>query len=94
VRLSGFSWLEYGAIPARVARVAEEPDSGRFRVELDLTDSIHSRGTIVPISHGLPGTIAIEVDRLTPWRLALRNVGHLVQKSAAPTSQLPLAQTQ
>lgn len=77
VRLAGFSWLEYGSLSARVARVAEEPDSGRFRVELDLAPQTDQAA---PVMHGLPGTVAIEVDRLSPWRLALRNAGRLIRR--------------
>jgi len=71
IRLAGFSWLEYGALRARVARVAEEPDSGRFRVELDLADDT---AHVAPVMHGLPGIVAVEVDRLSPWHLALRTI--------------------
>ncbi len=71
IRLAGFSWLEYGALRARVSRVAEEPDSGLFRVELDLADDT---AHVAPVMHGLPGTVAIEVDRLSPWQLALRTI--------------------
>jgi hypothetical protein len=83
VRLSGFSWLEYGTLPARVVRVAEEPDSGRFRVELDLS---LKQAPSMPVLHGLPGIVAIEVDQLAPWRLALRQVGRLVRRDAADTA--------
>ncbi len=71
IRLAGFSWLEYGALRAHVSRVAEEPDSGRFRVELDLADD---PAHVAPVMHGLPGVVAIEVERLSPWQLALRTI--------------------
>jgi multidrug resistance efflux pump len=72
VRLAGFPWTEYGRLRARVAHVAPEPRDGRFRVELVLENAAASR---VPLAHGLPGSVEVEVERVSPASLVLRSVG-------------------
>ena len=39
VRLDGFAWTSFGALPAVVERIAEEPDPSGVRVELGLRAS-------------------------------------------------------
>jgi multidrug resistance efflux pump len=82
MRLTGFSWMEYGALPARVASVASEPARGQFRVELRL-DAPHRLAT--PVQHGLPGSVAVEVDRVSPATLVLRAVGRLTELERVPS---------
>jgi membrane fusion protein (multidrug efflux system) len=71
VRLAGFPWAEYGSLRARVARVANETRDGFVRVELDVT----ALPAALPISHALPGTVEIEVERVRPAWLVLRMLG-------------------
>ena len=71
VRLEGFPWAEYGSLRARVTRVANEMRDGLVRVELDVT----SLPAALPISHALPGTVEIEVERVRPAWLVLRMIG-------------------
>ena len=75
MRLDGFSWSQYGAVPAVVSRVGRELRDGSVRVELSLDQNRASR---VPLGHGLPGTLEIEIDRATPASLMLRHAGRMV----------------
>jgi multidrug resistance efflux pump len=70
VRLSGFPWIEYGSIPAIVRQVGAESRNGKIRVELDLR---HSQVQI-PLQHGLPAEVEVQVDRVSPATLLLRAV--------------------
>jgi multidrug resistance efflux pump len=72
LRVDGFPWTQYGSVPAVVTRVAGESRDGRVRVELAVDPSAESR---IPIRHGLPGTVEVEVDRVSPAALAAQAVG-------------------
>lgn len=72
VRLEGFPWAQYGTIPAEVSRVADEVRDGKVRVELALNTALH---TPIPLQHGLPGSVEIEVERVSPAQLLLRSAG-------------------
>ncbi|WP_375768372.1 HlyD family efflux transporter periplasmic adaptor subunit [Archangium gephyra] len=71
MRLEGFSWTEFGMLEATVVAVASEAREGLVRVEL----SVDALPPGIPLEHGLPGTIDIEVGRATPMRLVLRTLG-------------------
>ena len=78
MRPDGFPWTQYGMLGATVRRVASEPRSGRIRVELD----VHVRAdSPIPVQHGLPGTLEIEVERVSPASLVFRAAG---RRLAAP----------
>lgn len=83
VRLDGYPWAQYGSLEAKVTRVASEIRSGRIRVEL--TPGSHSN-TLLPLQHGLPGTVEVEIEQATPMALALRAVGQMLTK---PAQQIP-----
>jgi membrane fusion protein (multidrug efflux system) len=72
VRLDGFSWMEYGMLEARVARVANEPHLGTLRVELSIGRPLASR---VALQHGLTGSVDIRVGQASPWELLIRSLG-------------------
>jgi multidrug resistance efflux pump len=78
LRLEGFPWTQYGAISATVASVASEVRDGRVRVELALRPNLASP---IPLQHGLPGTVEVEVDRVSPAILVLRTAGQLLAVS-------------
>jgi membrane fusion protein (multidrug efflux system) len=80
VRLDGFPWTQYGTIAAEVADVASEVRDGRVRVDLRVQPN--SR-TPVQLQHGLPGSVEVEVERLSPAALLFRAAGKIV---AAPTA--------
>ena len=66
-----------------MARVGSEAQDGLIRVELDvepLDDSL-------PLEHGLPGTIEVEVERISPAALVLRSAGKLLDRPASGEPQ-------
>ena len=72
MRLRGFPWAEFGAVRARVDRVADEVRDGTVRVELSVLDS---PGLRAPLKHGMPGSIEIEIEQATPAALLMRTAG-------------------
>lgn len=75
IRLEGFPWAQYGTVTATVARVASEVRDGKVRVELALNLDPRSR---IPFQHGMPGSVEIETERISPATLAMRAAGGLV----------------
>jgi multidrug resistance efflux pump len=75
LRLQGFPWAQYGTVSAQVARVAGEIRDGKVRVELRLSSASPSR---IPFQHGLPGSVEVEIDRISPAALILRSAGDLI----------------
>jgi membrane fusion protein (multidrug efflux system) len=77
LRLQGFPWMQYGSIPASVTRVAGEVRDGQVRVELE----VHPRpDSAIPLQHGLPGTVEVEVEQVSPARLTMRLGGQLASQ--------------
>jgi membrane fusion protein (multidrug efflux system) len=72
LRLEGFPWAEFGTVSATVERVAEEVRDGKVRVELALAERSSFRGRL---QHGMPGTLEVAVEGVTPWGLMLRAAG-------------------
>lgn len=72
MRLEGFPWAQYGSIRATVMSISNEPRNGRIRVEFAVE---HNQPSPIPIQHGLPGTIEVEVERASPAKLLLRAAG-------------------
>jgi multidrug resistance efflux pump len=80
LRLEGFPWMQYGSLAATVRRVASEVRDGRVRVEL----SVDSDGASpIPLQHGLPGTVEVQVERVAPVTLVLRAAGKLLARPVA-----------
>lgn len=77
VRLDGFPWAQFGTVPAVVSLVASEVRDGTVRVELTPDTSKPGR---IPLQHGLPGTVEIAVDSVTPAALTLRTAGGLLAR--------------
>jgi membrane fusion protein (multidrug efflux system) len=82
LRLAGFPWTQFGSVEATVVRVASEVRDSLVRVELAPRGASASR---VPMQHGLPGTVEVEVDRLAPGRLLLRASGQMLAPAAQGT---------
>jgi hypothetical protein len=72
LRLQGFNRAQYGSIPATVDRVADEIRDGKIRVELTVDPD---PSFTVPLQDGLPGTLEVEVERISPAALVLRAAG-------------------
>jgi membrane fusion protein (multidrug efflux system) len=86
LRLDGFPWTEYGKVAAEVTHVAGEPRSGKVRVELLARPE---SAPLIPLQHGMPGSLEIEVERVTPATLVLRSLGKLLTQQGRHTG-LPL----
>ena len=80
LRLDGFPWSQYGTIGTEVTRVASEVRDGRVRVELAVR---RPPDTNIPLEHGLPGRVEVEVERVSPATLLLRAVGRRVTGTSA-----------
>lgn len=86
LRLDGFPWAQHGTVPAKVTHLASEVREGRVRVELEVLPSSFS----VPLQHGLPGTLEVEVERVAPSVLALRAAGKRIE-SPRPDERIDAA---
>ncbi len=84
LRLEGFPSTQYGSVHATVSKVASEVRDGRVRVEL----APSSRTTPVPMQHGLPGTVEVEVEQISPAALVLRAAGRRMD-ARVPTTSVP-----
>ncbi len=81
MRLHGFPWLQYGVLRAEVTGVASEIRKGLLRVELSI-DASQTSG--IPLIHGLPGDVEIELEQISPASLMLRVAG---RRAASGTAQ-------
>ena len=81
MRLASFPWTQYGSLNAVVTRIAGESRDGKIRVELSVRADAPSS---IPLQHGLPGVVEIEVERVSPATLLLRTVKLLTTPSTPP----------
>lgn len=79
LRLEGFPPARYGMVSVTVSRVAKESQNGRVRVELVLDGT---PDLPVSMQQSLPGTLEIEVERVSPAQLVLRAIGRASFRSA------------
>jgi len=79
MRLASFPWTQYGSLAAVVTRIAGEARDGKIRVELSVQPNSPSS---IPLQHGLPGVVEIEVERVSPATLLLRTVKLFTNPSA------------
>jgi multidrug resistance efflux pump len=77
MRMQGFPWTQYGTVPASVTNVGSELRDGKVRVELRLEPSPTSR---IPLGHGMPGSVEVDVDRESPAHLVFRAAGRVLGK--------------
>jgi membrane fusion protein (multidrug efflux system) len=83
MRLQGFPWTQYGSVALFVANISNEARDGRIRVEFKLNQSVK---TLIPLEHGLPGAVEVEVDRLSPAMLVLSTIGKRMETPAVASS--------
>jgi membrane fusion protein (multidrug efflux system) len=83
VRLDGFPWMQYGYVAAAVRSVASETRSQTVRVEFDVR---RDAGSSIPLEHGMPGAVEVEVERVPPLTLILRALGHAIS-GVAPVAE-------
>jgi membrane fusion protein (multidrug efflux system) len=74
LRLAGYPWQQYGALPVVVAHVASELRESQIRVELRLD----APASDIPLQHALPGTVEIQVEKISPASLILRAAGRRI----------------
>ncbi len=76
IRLDGFAWTDFGTVGATVSHVGSEPaGQGTVRVELKL-DAEVGRPRI-RLQHGMPGSVEVEIERVSPWTLLVRTAARL-----------------
>ncbi len=80
LRLDGFPWAEYGSLPSEVERVSSEARDGRLWVDCSVAADADSA---IPLQHGMPGTLIVEVERVSPAELVLRAAGRAVTARSA-----------
>ncbi|HMA06707.1 MAG TPA: HlyD family efflux transporter periplasmic adaptor subunit, partial [Ramlibacter sp.] len=84
LRLDGFPWAQYGSIEATVTRVAGEVRDGLVRVEF-APEMV--AGPRIALQHGLPGSIEVGIEEVSPAQLVLRAAGKF--DAAAPRAPVP-----
>ncbi len=84
LRLEGFPWAQYESVSATITNVASEIRDGNIRVEMALDSNSDSR---IPLQHGLPGSVEVEIETLSPANLVLtqRGVCSLALKAISQT---------
>ncbi len=82
VRLTSYSWLEFGGFDAVVARVGSEPLEGQLAVELRL---LNSEKLPRFFQHGLEGVAEVEIEHTSPARLVLRAAGAALLPAVRPS---------
>lgn len=75
MRLDGFPWAQFGTVKARVRRVGSEIRDNHIRVEL-IPES--NPDSLISLQHGLPGSIEIAIEQVSPALLVLRKSGQLI----------------
>jgi membrane fusion protein (multidrug efflux system) len=73
LRLDGFPWMQYGYVGATVTRAASETREQLVRVELAVQIDPDSA---IPLQHGMPGVVEVEVERVAPLALLARSLGY------------------
>lgn len=77
MRLEGFPWTQFGSVSGTVTSVASEVREGRIRVEATVNRDLASP---IPMQHGLPGTVEVQVERISPASIVLRMAGRLLAR--------------
>jgi membrane fusion protein (multidrug efflux system) len=80
IRLEGFPWTQYGSAAAIVTSVSGEVRDGQVRVDLALNNPSDSP---IPLQHGLPAEVQVEIEHISPFALVLRSVGEQLRLNAA-----------
>ncbi len=78
LRLDGFPWTEFGSLASEVTRVSGEARDGKLWIDGSVVPGPESA---IPLQHGMPGTLVVEVERVSPAELVLRAAGRAVTAS-------------
>ncbi len=79
LRLDGFPWTEFGSLASEVTRVSSEARDGKLWIDGSVAPGSESA---IPLQHGMPGTLVVEVERISPAELVLRAAGKAVTASS------------
>ncbi|WP_426993783.1 HlyD family secretion protein [Methylomonas sp. CM2] len=74
MRLDGFPWAQFGTLAATVNTVGSEIRDNRVRVEFAPEPAANSA---IVLQHGLPGSVEVVIEQLSPALLVLRKAGQL-----------------
>ena len=77
LRLKGFPWMEFGTLSLVVNSVGSEVSNGTIRVQLEIVGDVPPE---IPMQHGLPGSVEVEVERVSPGELVLRAAGRVLER--------------
>jgi multidrug resistance efflux pump len=80
IRLDNFPWTQYGTLAGVVDQVGREPRDAKVRVEI----RIAGRNAAIPLEHGLTAVCEVAVERISPFKLLLRSVGHWLEAPVEP----------
>lgn len=75
LRLDGFPWVEFGTAKVLLAEVAGDQRDGLLRAEFLLEEAEGVAAGPLPLEHGLPGQVMVEVETVSPAALLLRVIG-------------------
>ncbi len=81
LRLDSYPWSQYGVVEAIVSSVASEIRDGFVHAEFRITSK---PATGIVLQHGLPGSVEVAVETLSPAALAVRAAGFLLPHRPAP----------
>ena len=79
LRLDGFPWTEFGSLSSEITRVSGETRDGQLWIDGSVVPGSDSA---IPLQHGMPGTLVVEVERVSPAELMLRAAGRAVTASS------------
>lgn len=82
MRLDGFPWAQFGSLAAHVSQVGSEVRDNLVRVEFVPEPEAHSK---IVLQHGLPGSIEVSIERLSPALLVLRKSGQWLSAPSPST---------
>jgi membrane fusion protein (multidrug efflux system) len=86
LRLDAFPWAQYGTLSATVSRVATEVRDNLVRVEFTLGPEASTSGIA---QHGLPGSVEVSVEQVSPGALVLRAAGLLLTNASRSNTAAP-----
>ena len=82
LRLDAFPWTEFGTVKASVVRVGSEVHHGTVPVELTIEGATGFAGRL---QHGMPGSLDLPIERVTPLALLLRSAGRAITRTQPET---------
>lgn len=86
LRLNSLPWVQYGTLPAKVIRIANEGDRGNVRVELAIENADRFPAVL---QHGLAASLEVEIERVAPIALVLRAVGQRIDRPTVAQAAVP-----